>query len=620
MRSSGPRSGGSRGSRGGGSSGFGGFGGGRGRGGGRPPRSSSISNATTHRNHEVYDSDDESDEAHHHHHHHLDAFIQPETTELILKQRRRHYKSSLREMEKIASVARASGSQLTEAQESFVRKRVMYEGALQELEHIGPRLLDAMEREIAVSVANAMEEKRMKDNDDGGGGGVVVGGGGGEEKTGRSPVMASSASPKSPPRLPLKFGRTEEGVMLSPPLPPTPPSASIVAAAARMKRDGKKYDSEDLKRLVSLLYFARLFDVKDASSVEIEHARVIQRDACIAKHMSSYTGAPGSRPLTGEDLDAVVIAGRAVVCQRRDVMQHGACIAMNTKAAKLFLRKKERKATSGADLVLVKQQQGDGSSVERMSTSSRDEGNFFERMLNMGSSSGAVVATNAVVSSGGEHHHHHHNQQQSAKVTREEMDAIERARDVMDIIMAMAPTELSESSETSSKEDEDEEEGDEEKEEGMKEEVGLLGVSSRELREAEQSFSKVSIQHNTNHNNANRRREDIEGGRRDKRRNATRDASRKFPKRKSENMSSHATAFEEGAGASEDRSMSSQPQSPSTPLQQIDDKTKTTSSPKRFKRKGGGIRGGRRERERKELAQARLREREEAQARAEIDR
>ena len=505
-------------------------------------------------------------------------------------------------------------------QESFVRKRVMYEGALQELEHIGPRLLDAMEREIAVAVANAMEEKRMKDNDDGGGGGVGVGGGGGEEKTGRSPVMASSASPKSPPRLPLKFGRTEEGVMLSPPLPPTPPSASIVAAAARMKRDGKKYDSEDLKRLVSLLYFARLFDVKDASSVEIEHARVIQRDACIAKHMSSYTGAPGSRPLTGEDLDAVVIAGRAVVCQRRDVMQHGACIAMNTKAAKLFLRKKERKATSGADLVLVKQQQGDGSSVERMSTSSRDEGNFFERMLNMGSSSGAVVATNAVVSSGGEHHHHHHNQQQSAKVTREEMDAIERARDVMDIIMAMAPTELSESSETSSKEDEDEEEGDEEKEEGMKEEVGLLGVSSRELREAEQSFSKVSIQHNTNHNNANRRREDIESGRRDKRRNATRDASRKFPKRKSENMSSHATVFEEGAGASEDRSMSSQPQSPSTPLQQIDDKTKTTSSPKRFKRKGGGIRGGRRERERKELAQARLREREEAQSRAEIDR
>ena len=504
-------------------------------------------------------------------------------------------------------------------QESFVRKRVMYEGALQELEHIGPRLLDAMEREIAVAVANAMEEKRMKDNDNDGDG-VVVGGGGGEEKTGRSPVKASSASPKSPPRLPLKFGRTEEGVMLSPPLPPTPPSASIVAAAARMKRDGKKYDSEDLKRLVSLLYFARLFDVKDASSVEIEHARVIQRDACIAKHMSSYTGAPGSRPLTGEDLDAVVIAGRAVVCQRRDVMQHGACIAMNTKAAKLFLRKKERKATSGADLVLVKRQQGDGSSVERMSTSSRDEGNFFERMLNMGSSSGAVVATNAVVSSGVEHHYHHHNQQQSAKVTREEMDAIERARDVMDIIMAMAPTELSESSETSSKEDEDEEEGDEEKEEGMKEEVGLLGVSSRELREAEQSFSKVSIQHNTNNNNANRRREDIEGGRRDRRRNATRDASRKFPKRKSENISSHATVFEEGAGASEDRSMSSQPQSPSTPLQQIDDKTKTSSSPKRFKRKGGGIRGGRRERERKELAQARLRERQEAQARAEIDR
>ena len=68
-------------------------------------------------------------------------------------------------------------------QESFVRKRVMYEGALQELEHIGPRLLDAMEREIAVAVANAMEEKRMKDNDNDGDG-VVVGGGGGEEKTG----------------------------------------------------------------------------------------------------------------------------------------------------------------------------------------------------------------------------------------------------------------------------------------------------------------------------------------------------------------------------------------------------------------------------------------------------
>ena len=165
-----------------------------------------------------------------------------------------------------------------------------------------------------------------------------------------------------------------------------------------MKRDGKKYDSEDLKRLVSLLYFARLFDVKDASSVEIEHARVIQRDACIAKHVVVH-GRPWIATVTGED-SVIVIAGRAVVCQRRDVMQHGACIAMNTKAAKLFLRKKERKATSGADLVLVKQQQGDGSSVERMSTSSRDEGNFFERMLNMGSSSGAVVATNAVVSSG----------------------------------------------------------------------------------------------------------------------------------------------------------------------------------------------------------------------------
>ena len=116
MRSSGPRSGGSRGSRGGGSSGFGGFGG-RGRGGGgRPPRSSSISNATTHRDLVYDDSDDDSDDTMAHHHHHLDSFIQPETTELILKQRKIHYKSSLREMDKIASVARASGSQLTEAQ------------------------------------------------------------------------------------------------------------------------------------------------------------------------------------------------------------------------------------------------------------------------------------------------------------------------------------------------------------------------------------------------------------------------------------------------------------------------------------------------------------------------
>ena len=100
---------------------------------------------------------------------------------------------------------------------------------------------------------------------------------------------ASGASPKSP-RLPFKFGRTEEGVMVSPPLPPTPPNAStaMVATMRKRKDNNKIYDSEDLKSLVSLLYFARLFDVKDAASAEIEHARVIQRDACIAKH-ESYT-------------------------------------------------------------------------------------------------------------------------------------------------------------------------------------------------------------------------------------------------------------------------------------------------------------------------------------------
>lgn len=383
-----------------------------------------------------------------------------------------------------------------------------------------------------------------------------------------------------------------------------------------MRRDDDKYDSEDLKRLVSLLYFARLFDVKDASSVEIEHARVIQRDACIAKHQSSYTGV-GSRPLTGEDLDAVVIAGRAVLCQRRDVMHHGVCIAINTKAAKLFLRKKNRKGAipSGSDLALVTQQhqqQGD-SSVTKISTSSRDESGFFERMLNMGSSGGAMVATNAIVPSGGEQQHRQH---QSAKLSREEMDAIERARDVMDIIMAMAPAELSESSEmTSSEEEEDgEEEG------GVRrEEVGLLGVSARELQDAEQSFSRVSIHHNINNNNNHRRREYVGGGaRREKRRNVARDASRKFPKRKSSETT--ATTLEESGPISEDRSTSSQqPQSPSTPLQQTDDITQTTSTAKQFKRKPGGSRGGRRERERREQAQARLHAREEAHARTEIE-
>ena len=81
----------------------------------------------------------------------------------------------------------------------------------------------------------------------------------------------------------------------------------MVATMRKRKDNNKIYDSEDLKRLVSLLYFARLFDVKDAASAEIEHARVIQRDACIAKHQS-YTGIR-LKPLTGEDLDAVVIAG-----------------------------------------------------------------------------------------------------------------------------------------------------------------------------------------------------------------------------------------------------------------------------------------------------------------------
>lgn len=46
----------------------------------------------------------------------LDDIEPPESIESILKQRKRHYKSSLREMDAIASVAKASSSQLTEAQ------------------------------------------------------------------------------------------------------------------------------------------------------------------------------------------------------------------------------------------------------------------------------------------------------------------------------------------------------------------------------------------------------------------------------------------------------------------------------------------------------------------------
>lgn len=42
--------------------------------------------------------------------------IEPESIESILKQRKRHYKSSLREMDAIARAAKASSSQLTEAQ------------------------------------------------------------------------------------------------------------------------------------------------------------------------------------------------------------------------------------------------------------------------------------------------------------------------------------------------------------------------------------------------------------------------------------------------------------------------------------------------------------------------
>ena len=537
--------------------------------------------------------------------------------ESIVRQRMRLHASSLREMDEIESkaftdrhryhreqkvhekeeeeeVVSKSTSNATNINnnEAFLvaRRRGSSEGALKELEHIERRLVEAKKmkdreqgrRTQFTAVAEkkhaltmGIEEKKGEEEE-----GIFFVG---------SPA-ASGASPKSP-RLPFKFGRTEEGVMVSPPLPPTPPNAStaMVATMRKRKDNNKIYDSEDLKRLVSLLYFARLFDVKDAASAEIEHARVIQRDACIAKH-ESYTGIR-LKPLTGEDLDAVVIAGRSVVCQRRDVTHHGACIAVNTKAAKMFLRAKDGKVLSNTDVALVKQQVRP---VERMNSSSRDESGFFERMLNMGSSSGAMASNNAVA--GGEHYQQH--QQQSAKLTREEVDAIKRARDVMNIIMAMAPAELSESS-------------DMEKEE---EDAGLkLGVSSRDrLREAQQLLSKVSIKPN---NNRNRRREDIIGdGRNNKKRNAARNASRKVSKHESENAATH-TIFEEG-GASEDRSTSSHPQSPSTPLRQTDDTE--TFSPKQMKTKRMK-RGGRRRTEPKREGQARLREREEARAEAVLD-
>ena len=536
--------------------------------------------------------------------------------ESIVRQRMRLHASSLREMDEIESKAfidrhryhrKQQKVQEKEEEEAVskstsnatninnneallvARRRGSSEGALKELEHIERRLVEAKKmkdreqgrRTHFTAVAekkNALmmgiEEKKGEEEE----GTFFVG----------SPA-ASGASPKSP-RLPFKFGRTEEGVMVSPPLPPTPPNAStaMVATMRKRKDNNKIYDSEDLKRLVSLLYFARLFDVKDAASAEIEHARVIQRDACIAKHQS-YTGIR-LKPLTGEDLDAVVIAGRSVVCQRRDVTHHGACIAVNTKAAKMFLRAKDGKGLSNTDVTLVKQQVRP---VERMNSSSRDESGFFERMLNMGSLSGAMASNNTVA--GGQHHQQH--QQQSAKLTMEEVDAIERARDVMNIIMAMAPAELSESS-------------DMEKEE---EDAGLkLGVSSRDLREAQQLLSKVSIKPN---NNRNRRREDIiGGGRNNKKRNVARNASRKVPKHESENTAVH-TIFEEG-GASEDRSTSSHPQSPSTPLRQTDDTE--TFSPKQMKTKRMK-RGGRRRTESKREGQARLREREEVRAEAVLD-
>ena len=93
-----------------------------------------------------------------------------------------------------------------------------------------------------------------------------------------------------------------------------------------------------------------------------------------------------------------------------------------------------------------------------------------------------------------------------------------------------------------------------------------------------------------------------------------RNASRKVPKHESENAATH-TIFEEG-GASEDRSTSSHPQSPSTPLRQTDDTE--TFSPKQMKTKRMK-RGGRRRTESKREGQARLREREEVRAEAVLD-
>ena len=145
-------------------------------------------------------------------------------------------------------------------QESFVRKRVMYEGALQELEHIGPRLLDAMEK-CPSPRGNAMEEKRMKDNDDGEQP-VSLLGEEVERKTGRSPVMASSASPKSPPRLPLFWEDGGRGDVVAA-FTRDAASASIVATAARMKkRDGRNIDSEDCGRDWYRCTLRDYFDVK----------------------------------------------------------------------------------------------------------------------------------------------------------------------------------------------------------------------------------------------------------------------------------------------------------------------------------------------------------------------
>ena len=537
--------------------------------------------------------------------------------ESIVRQRMRLHASSLREMDEIESKAfidrhryHREQQKVQEKEEEeavskstsnatninnneallVARRRGSSEGALKELEHIERRLVEAKKmkdreqgrRTHFTAVAekkNALmmgiEEKKGEEEE----GTFFVG----------SPA-ASGASPKSP-RLPFKFGRTEEGVMVSPPLPPTPPNAStaMVATMRKRKDNNKIYDSEDLKRLVSLLYFARLFDVKDAASAEIEHARVIQRDACIAKHQS-YTGIR-LKPLTGEDLDAVVIAGRSVVCQRRDVTHHGACIAVNTKAAKMFLRAKDGKGLSNTDVTLVKQQVRP---VERMNSSSRDESGFFERMLNMGSSSGAIASNNAVA--GGQHHQQH--QQQSAKLTREEVDAIKRARDVMNIIMAMAPAELSESS-------------DMEKEE---EDAGLkLGVSSRSISERRNnSYRKLASNQIITETEGEKISLEVAEI-------TKKETWRETRRVKFRSMNQKILLYIQFSRKVEhpriDRK-SSHPQSPSTPLRQTDDTE--TFSPKQMKTKRMK-RGGRRRTEPKREGQARLREREEARAEAVLD-